>query len=363
MNALVDRFPRVGTLPHVALCDLPTPLEPFGLDVAAGSLRIKRDDVTARAYGGNKARKLEYLLGDAVSRGCRAVITFGAYGSNHALATAVHARALGLEPHAVLSPQAPGPFAARTLRAHAGIGTVLHPVEGWDGTREAVRVRRELLARDGVEPAVVPMGGTNALGAVAYVAAAFELGEQLGGELPDVIYVPAGTVGTAVGLAVGLAALGAATRVEAVRVTPREVCDIPIAERLAYETVALVRSVAPEFPALDWPALRFTMRDEYFEPGYGVVTPETTQVVEAARDAGASLETTYTGKALLALVDDARAGRVDREDVVFWNTYNSAPLPEPGPDTALPPVLAEYVDTCDRLYGAGGPLARDGDRE
>ena len=136
---------------------------------------MKRDDLTSQRYGGNKVRKLEFLLGEAVAKERRAVITFGAYGSNHALATAVHASALGIETHVVLVPQAPGPFAARTLRAHAGIGTRLHVAEGRDSKRIAVEVKRALLERDGVEPAIIPMGGTNSLGTLGYVNAALEL--------------------------------------------------------------------------------------------------------------------------------------------------------------------------------------------
>ncbi len=139
---LFERFPGTASLPRVGLCTLPTPLAPLPIDGAPAGLMVKRDDLTSALYGGNKVRKLEFLLGQALAEKRTSVLTFGAYGSNHALATAVHARALGLEPHVVLSPQAPGPFAAATLRAHAGLGTVVHPVDGWDGRREAVIAKR-----------------------------------------------------------------------------------------------------------------------------------------------------------------------------------------------------------------------------
>lgn len=349
---LAETFPGVAALSRESLCALPTPLEELAVEAGTGSLCVKRDDLTSAAYGGNKARKLEFLLGAALAESRRAVITFGAYGSNHALATAVHAKALGLEPHVVLSPQEPGPFAARTLRAHAGLGTFIHPVEGWDGSREAVRVRSELTARDGIAPAVIPMGGTSALGAVSYVNAAFELADQA--PLPDVVYVAAGTVGTAIGLAIGFAALGAATRVEAVRVTPSEVCNLPAAHELARATVELLRGVAPEFPDLSAQQLPFTLREDHYGPGYGVPTPETLAAVDVARKAGVTLETTYTGKAFAALLADAATGALAGQHVVFWNTYNSAPMPAPGPDESLPEVLREYVARCDELFGERG---------
>lgn len=371
---LFERFPHTASLPRVELCDLPTPVSNIGDILPLDSedepvypihaLFVKRDDLTSRAYGGNKVRKLEFLLGDAIAKGAKSVITFGAYGSNHALATAVHARAVGLEPHAVLSPQEPGPYAPRTLLAHARLGTGLHPVDGWDGRREAVRVKRELEERDGVEPYVIPMGGTCAVGALGYVNAALEMVAQvktldlgfvkvaLGDFVePDVVYVAAGTLGTAVGLAVGFAAAGRATRVEAIRVTPVEICNEAFAEKLAEETVALLRSADPSFPELRFSDLRFSLRHEYFEPGYGVPTPETLEAVRLAAQADIKLETTYTGKAFSAMLADSRSGRLDAGDhVLFWGTYSSAPYPEAGPEEALPPVLRDYIAECRRLF-------------
>lgn len=346
---LFARFPGTASLPHVPLASLPTPLEPMrvaGLDVR--SLSVKRDDLTAEAYGGNKVRKLEFLLGQAVAERRCAVITFGAYGSNHALATAVHARALGLEPHVVLSPQAPTPFARATLLAHVCVGSVIHVVEGWDGAREAVRVRSELAERDFIEPLVIPMGGTSPLGALGYVNAALEVAAQA----PDVVYVAAGTLGTAVGLAVGFAAAGCATRVEAVRVTPAELANAEVARTLAEGTVALLRTADATFPEPCFPELALEIRDEFFEPGYGVVTSETLEAVNVAAGAGITLETTYTGKAFSALIADAHAGRLAGADVLFWDTYHSGPMPAPGPVEALPPVLQVYVAECERLFGA-----------
>ena len=357
---IVERYAGVAKLPRVELCTLPTPLElavaPLSCADAdvLGGLRIKRDDLTSRLYGGNKTRKLEFLLGDALAEKRRAVITFGAYGSNHALATAVHASALGIEPHVVLSPQAPGPFAARTLRAHAGIGTQLHVVGDWDGRRAAVGVRRMLAERDGLEPCVIPMGGTNALGALGYVNAALEVLAQVAetcAAVPDFVYVAGGTLGTAIGLAVGFAAAGAPTRVVAVRVTPDDIASEAASRSLAEHTVTLLRSLDSAFPTLEYQDLRFVLRHDWFEPGYGVVTPETTEAVRLALEDGVALETTYTGKAFAALLDDARCGLLAGRNVLFWDTYNSAPMPGAGSDDALPPVLREYVAECDRIFG------------
>ena len=357
---LIDRYPGVAMLPRVELCTLPTPLEPGNALLSAtdagalGNLWIKRDDRTSQLYGGNKTRKLEFLLGGARAEERRAVITFGAYGSNHALATAVHATALGIEPHVVLSPQEPGPFAARTLRAHAGLGTRLHLAGDWDGKRAAVLAKRELVARDGIEPCIIPMGGSSALGALGYVNAAFELLAQVaeaGAPMPAAVYAAAGTFGTAIGLAIGFAAAGAPVRVVGVRVTPDEVGSETVSHRLAEDTIALLRALDDMFPALAYSDLHFTLRHDWFEPGYGIVTPETTEAVEVARGAGLTLETTYTGKALAALLDDAHCGLLRGGDVVFWDTYHSGAMPPAGDDALLPPELRAYVQRCDQLFG------------
>jgi 1-aminocyclopropane-1-carboxylate deaminase/D-cysteine desulfhydrase-like pyridoxal-dependent ACC family enzyme len=372
---LTERYPGLAAVPRVDLVDAPTPVERLTPDDDVPLVRVwvKRDDLTSPLYGGNKVRKLEFLLGEAREKGCKSVITFGAYGSNHALATAVHANALGLETHVILSPQPPGPFAARTLRAHAGLGTHLHVVEGWDGKRDAVEVRRALAEKDGVEPAVLPMGGTNALGALGFVNAAFEVLEQGRGSAmhePGLVYVAGGTLGTAVGLAIGFAAAGAATKVVAVRVTPEEIGSDAVASELVSATVGQVRSLDPGFPELRMNDVNLDLRHDWFEPGYGVPTPETTEAVTVAAARHLKLETTYTGKAFAAMLGDARSGGLDPEaSVLFWDTYTSAPLPPEGDDAVLPQVLQAYVQVCDQLYGrgsvdrAGDALPMSGDRE
>jgi 1-aminocyclopropane-1-carboxylate deaminase/D-cysteine desulfhydrase-like pyridoxal-dependent ACC family enzyme len=350
---LFERFPGTASVPVAGIAHLPTPLVPFRLSgieslERLGSLRIKRDDRTSSLYGGNKVRKLDLVLGQALAEGRTAVLTFGAYGSNHCLATAVHCRSLGIEPHVVLSPQEPGPFAPATLLAHARLGTVIHLVDGWDGRREAVFAIRELRERDGQEPLVVPMGGSNGLSTLGHVNAALEALEQ--GSVPDVVYVAGGTQGTSVGLAIGFASAGVGTRVESVRVTPSEVGGPDQVERIATEALHVLRSLDDGFPALSLDTLAFTLREDWFAPGYGIVTPETSAAVSAAASAGVSLETTYSGKALAALIGDAASGKLDGLDVLFWDTYNSAPMPAPGDIQSLPQVLQDYIAECRRQY-------------
>lgn len=344
-DALDRHYPGLASVPRAPIADLPTPVEHIDAPgLAIGRLSVKRDDLTSRAYGGNKVRKLQFFLGRALAEQRRAVLTFGAYGSNHALATAVHALPLGIEPHVILTPQVPTAYARATLLAHAGLGTVLHPVEGQDGSPEAARVRAELLERDGCEPLLIPLGGSSALGALGFVDAALELTEQT---RPDRVYLAGGTLGTAVGLAVGFAAAGSATRIVTVRVTPATVANEVNLARLATETVELLRHHDSSFPVLSRGDLALTLREGFYEPGYAAITPAATSALTVARELGVTLETTYTARAFAALLADAAEGKLRDEDVLFWDTYSSAPLPPPGREEVLPRVLREFVAECD----------------
>jgi 1-aminocyclopropane-1-carboxylate deaminase/D-cysteine desulfhydrase-like pyridoxal-dependent ACC family enzyme len=177
--------------------------------------------------------------------------------------------------------------------------------------------------------------------------------EQCQEALPDVVYVAAGTLGTAVGLALGFALAGTATRVEAIGVTPAELRDEAVARTLAAETVSLLAE-ADTMPQLRLEDLGLTLREEFFAPGYGVPTPQTAEALRTAEGVGMHLETTYTGKAFSALLADARAGRLDQKRVLFWNTYSSAPYPEPGDIETLPAPLRDYIAECRRRYPDAG---------
>jgi D-cysteine desulfhydrase len=204
-------------------------------------------------------------------------------------------------------------------------------------------LRDELKKHDGCEPLMIPVGGSSALGAVGFVDAALELIEQA---RPDAVYVAGGTLGTAVGLAVGFAAANAPTRVVAVRVTPARVANEAVIAQLASDTIELLRNHDPSFPDIAPRDLALTLREGFYEPGYAAVTPAATKAVAVARELGVKLETTYTGRAFAALLADAADGKLADADVVFWDTYNSAPTPAPGREEVLPPVLREYLAAC-----------------
>jgi D-cysteine desulfhydrase len=350
---LAARFPVLAqVLHHIPFGSLPTPLAPavtLGNHLGCPALYLKDDGRAASTYGGNKVRKLEYLLADARARQCDAVITFGAAGSNHVLATAVHARTLGMHCHAVLTPQPPSPRVAETLRWHALLGTTLHPAEGFAGSQATAGAILAAHPRGAGAMAVIPWGGSSPLGAVGFVAGAFELAAQCREQdlpAPQAIYLPLGTMGTVAGLALGLRLAGMDTRIVAVQVVPDVVADPAGLAALFSATNQFLASVDASVPLLADPLATIEICTAQLGAGYAIPTPAATQAVAMAADAGLKLETTYSGKALAALAADA--GRFDPAcgPVVFWVTCNAQPAP---PDLALvdtrgiPPELQHYL--------------------
>jgi D-cysteine desulfhydrase len=204
---LSERFPLLAKrLPRLHLASLPTPVKSHKIrvDSCNRSLTIKYDNLTGNLYGGNKVRKLEYIFPRASAKHKLRIATFGAVGSNHAIATALYARKAGFECTCFLSHQAKTPLIGATLNMHTRIGTELVHFGGAYATRLGT-LRRSLWGRHAW---VIPMGGSSWLGTVGFVAAGLELAEQINsGEIqaPDKLYVGAGTMGTAVGIALGLA--------------------------------------------------------------------------------------------------------------------------------------------------------------
>lgn len=357
MIALFDAHPRLAqALPHTPLATLPSPVvhaAALGDAVGAPALYVKQDDAYAPQYGGNKVRKLEFLLGRALEDGARTVMTFGAAGSNHALATALYARQVGLHPVALLVPQHNSHSVQRNLLRHLSLETELLPfATGGQIALGTVKAFYHHARRDGRFPHVIPPGGSSPTGIVGFVNAAFELRRQMEEGLlpaPARVYAASGTMGTVVGLLLGFAAAGLDTTVVAVRVTWEKFTSMAKARRLFHTTNHLLREADPGFPLLEFPEARFELRDDCFGEDYGLWTPEAVAAMDLAKDLGhLKLEGTYTGKAFAALMADARANAQRDRPVLFWNTYNSVDF---GADIAgvdyhaLPPALHSYFET------------------
>ena len=361
---LFERFPglRAG-LALVRLAVLPTPVRPLaGLSAAAAGsdLWLKDDGPSSPHYGGNKVRKLELLLAAARGAGARTVLTFGYAGSNHATATAVHAARLGIRSISILLPQQNAAYLRRNLLVSAAVGAELHEYPSTSALVAgcALAMLRCSL-REGRRPYVIAPGGSSALGTVGFVNAAFELAGQVEAgllPLPGLIYAAAGSLGTVVGLGIGLAALGLPTRIVGVRVVERRFVNPSRALALWRKTVALLRAHDASFPDVGDPGERLALRDECFGGLYARQTPEAAEARRLARKLeGLELDVTYTAKTLACVLADARAGRLADTPVLFWNTCNSSDLSRLAADakpSALPRRLRRYFEIDESFEGS-----------
>jgi D-cysteine desulfhydrase len=346
---LAEKFPaiahRLGKLP---LADLPTPVREYCLTLDDRDYRVwvKHDDCSSSVYGGNKLRKLEYLLHRARCKRADRVATFGAAASNHMLATTLHASRLGLHCICLTSHQPRSPYVARTLGLLLANGAEIVRYGG-DYHSRVETMRRHVQSRNAW---VIPLGGSSWLGTVGYVNAGLELAAQVeNGELvqPDRIYIATGTMGSAAGLALGLALAGLDTSVQAVRVSPDFIMNRGRLDRLMAKTAAMLKRVDDSIPADLAGCSNIDVRHEFFGAGYGISNDETDAAVALAnQQLGLLLEPTYTGKALAALLHDIGDSQHRGESLLFWNTYNSVPLPDAGDvDLAgLPTEFMRYFD-------------------
>lgn len=311
-------------LPRVGLLPVPTPVERVAAD-----LWVKREDLAGTVYGGNKVRKLEYLLGEALELGGD-VLTLGAVGSHHVLATAVYGSRVGIRVHAVLTPQPDSPHArevARAIHAHA---EQLFPARTYAEVPLVwARARLALRVMSGFPPVLIPVGGSNVFGAMGWVRGGLELGEQLaraGGPLPERIVVPLGSGGTVAGLWIGLRAAGLDVPILAVRTAPRTVGSGPSVRLLARRTLA--RLARQGLPAVDLGRAPQVV-DRQYGGGYGVPTEASQRAERVARELGLELDPTYTAKTFAEVL----ASRGPR--TLFLHTASSRPLA---------PLLASALD-------------------
>jgi len=332
-RALFKKFPVLQSkLPFIELGLMPTPVQQLnGLAEALSlaNLWIKRDDLSAGDYGGNKIRKLEFLLADARQMGRLHIITFGGFGSNHALATAIQCKKLGLHCSAILTPEPATDAVRRALRHHQQLGTRLEIAETYADTRTiADQLRSEYGSQQSYE---IPFGGSSCMGTVGFVDAGLELAQQVkAGELPspDCIYIACGTAGSSAGLALGLKLAGIDVSIQAVQVTPESLQLGKINERLFRETFGELKLLDPALPQCNYDDVELELRTDQLGDGYAIPTAAGREAAALLQEyAGIPSSLTYTAKAMAALIADARRGLLAGQNVLFWNTYNSHPLP------------------------------------
>jgi D-cysteine desulfhydrase len=306
---------RALDLPRLHLVHAPTPLvhaprlgAKLGVD-----LWVKRDDATSGAESGNKVRKLEFLLADAIAKKADVVLTCGGIQSNHARATAITAAAEGLKSVLFLrtaDPSAPLPRAGNVL-LDLLVGAEIRPITAAEyAQRNAVMDSAALdLERQGRRAYVIPEGGSNGLGALGYVETMREVKLQLGlglggGPAPfDVVVHACGSGGTAAGLALGAAHFSVARGVRAMAVCD----DAAYFERAIERIIVEARGFDPDLDAM----VKVTVDDAAKGPAYGVMSAEQRRfLLEVARTSGLVLDPVYTGKAMFGLAQAIKRGDV-----------------------------------------------------
>lgn len=326
---LHERFPVLReTLPHLALGDGPTPVRRLRA-VDGVEAWVKQDGLFGGPYGGNKVRKLEWVLADARRRGSRTILTIGALGTNHGLATAVYARRLGMGAALVLVDQPVDDHVRVQLQRLRASGAALHFTRS---TPRTVAALPFLLARHAgrrgarpVAPYYLPVGGSSPLGVLGYVEAGLELGEQVAaGALPEPahVVVPVGSGGTVAGLALGLRLAGLRSRAVGVVVNDRLRLDAARTARLAGRAAELLRRRGAALPV--GPLVRpddVLLARDWLGAGYGRPTAEAADAAALLRDADdLALDPVYAAKAMAGVLGLVRRGELGGGPVLFVAT-------------------------------------------
>jgi D-cysteine desulfhydrase len=347
--ALFDRLPELsGRIPWVNLETSPSPvqrLENLGHD----NLWIKRDDVLSSVYGGNKVRKLEFVLADAIAKRKDRVVTMGALGTNHGLATAIFCRRMGLDCTLLLFDQPVTSYVRRNLLLAHHYGAELVYLKGvirmgldyYLGSRLRYRKACFLWA-----------GGSSLLGTLGAVSGALELAAQVEQGLcpaPDYVICPTASNGTMGGLMLGFMLAGLETRVVGVRVSMKNVGPLPLntpgtVTRMAKFVQRLIAKHASSMP--DLKLEKPLLLEGYCGDGYGWPTPEGNRALELFREReGIELDPVYTGKTCAALLDFIGQPGHAGDAVLYWHTYNSidhSAEAESLDYRELPPELHEF---------------------
>jgi len=321
-------MPLQVDLERLRLGEGPTPvweLAHLGDERGPAPVWIKDDGAYSR-FGGNKARKLEWLLADARRRGKRTILTGGALGTNHGLASALFARRLGMRTVLVLVPQPETEHVRRQLERMRASGAELHFAPG---VVRAYALAVSLMLRRASPPVnlpyFLPPGGSVPLGCVGYVEAAIELSEQVeAGQLPEPshIVLPLGSGGTAAGLLAGLKLAGLRSRLVCVLVNDLVRVDERTVARLARRTLRLLRKRGANIQEVEVAAADVALERGWLGPGYGHSTPAADRATEVFGEReDVVLEPVYTAKAVAALLELNRRGTFGPGPVLYWHTY------------------------------------------
>ena len=340
---LFDIYPKLeGKVPWIPLLtNLPSKVERLKelekyLKLESGEIYIKRDDKVHNIYGGNKPRKLEFIFGEALFKKKKGIITLGGIGTNHGTACGIIAKELGLKCDLFLYLQPLTWHVQRSLLLYYYFEAKIHFSKS-----NKLAILKSLLFRL-VHPKyyLISIGGSpllgvgTPLGSIGFINALFELKEQINKGLlpePDYIFVAAGSSGTSAGLTAGCKLLGLKTKVYAVYVTQDILVNPKTIVKIANKAIKYLKKRDNSINNIEITEDDFKIIKGYLGSGYGVKTIKGQNAVDLIYELEGKkndfkLETTYTGKAMAAMLEFLEKEENKSKKVLFWNTYNSNDL-------------------------------------
>jgi 1-aminocyclopropane-1-carboxylate deaminase/D-cysteine desulfhydrase-like pyridoxal-dependent ACC family enzyme len=311
--------------PRLDYCHRPSPLRELShcqQGLGGSRIFVKEDGFINPLYGGNKARKLEFILAHAIHIGAREVCTVGGIGSHHALATAIFAKRLGLSCRLLLSPQPMSAHAQAIYDQIRKTDAEVTLIEGEAVTSAQFFTALRVWRSSRPDAFLIPTGGSSVEGTYGYVEAGIELAQQIDAQeipLPQVIYVAVGSGSTLAGLTLGLRVASLAIEVIGVRVTPPYLVNTRGISSLHNRCVSALQLD----PRLCISPSEIQLVHGYIGDGYGCLTDEGNRAQTLALKDGLSLDPIYSAKALAALLDREQT---TRRDVLFWSTASGVTL-------------------------------------
>jgi len=337
-------------LSWISLGQFPTPiqkLEKLGIRLGLNQLYCKRDDLSHHLYGGNKVRKLEFLLAEAKRLKKKSLLTLGAWGSNHILATTFFGKQLGLKTIAIMVPQPAQEYARKNVLIDYALGCELNYAKtNLAVPGKIIKIYLNRLFKREI-PYFIWAGGSNPLGTLGYVNAGLEIAEQVKqGTLPepDYIFCAVGSCGTFTGLVLGIMLAGLKSKLLGVRVYEKWVANAKSAYQLGKRALALLKANGAKL-SMKLSSADFTILHQYAGKGYAHFTKAGVEAMKMADELeGIKLEGTYTAKALSALLDLAGKNELKNKKALFINSYNSNPIEK------IAPVLPDYRELPKELH-------------
>ncbi|TKJ28206.1 hypothetical protein CEE39_10285 [bacterium (candidate division B38) B3_B38] len=329
---LFETYPKLkGKIPWMPLGNFPTPvqkLDNLGKEIGAGSFYVKRDDLSSSIYGGNKIRKLEFLLAEAKQKGANTLITGGGIGSNFSLATTIHGQRLGMRTVLILMDQPTAEYAKKNM-----LLDYYHQAKMLKTSRRlrlftiGYQFLINIKPLKGKLPYLIPIGGSSELGSLGFVNAAFELKKQVETGIlpePDYLFVSAGSLGTFCGLWLGCQVANLKTKVVGVNVSSANTVGAATKINKIYQ---YLWKTDPGLPRLKVSSSDLTILKDYRGERYARFTKEGMEAILLMHSLEKiKLDGTYSGKTLAGALDYIKKNHLEDKVLLFWNTYNSVDL-------------------------------------